>query len=73
MPDFYVKYGGVKSLSKIGSILRIPIKTDKYANEKTMLRFSRLLIGVSLDSTFPEFIEFFNDNEVLIRQQVVYE
>jgi len=38
-----------------------------------MIRYARLLIDVPLDSTFPEFIKFFNDNELLIRQQVVYE
>ena len=38
-----------------------------------MLRYARLLIDISLDSTFLDFIEFFNDNEVLIRQHVVYE
>ena len=64
---------GAEILSKIGSILGIPIKTDRYSKEKTTLRYARLLIDISLDSTSLDFIKFFNDNEVLIRQQVVYE
>ena len=38
-----------------------------------MLIYAKLWIDVSLDSSFLEFIEFFNDNDVLVRQQVVYE
>ncbi|KAJ8425110.1 hypothetical protein Cgig2_015888 [Carnegiea gigantea] len=63
--DWDVKHWGAESLSKIGSILRIPIKTDRYTKEKTMLRYARLLIDISLDSTFLDFIKFFNDNEVV--------
>ncbi|KAJ8421398.1 hypothetical protein Cgig2_009479 [Carnegiea gigantea] len=73
LPDLDVKYWGAKSLSKTGSILGIPIKTYRYIKEKTMLRFARLLIDILLDSIFTDFIEFFNDNEVLIWQYVVYE
>ena len=38
-----------------------------------MLRYVRLLIDIPLDSSFPDCIEFFNDNELLLRQQVTYE
>jgi len=72
-PDLDVKYWGADSLSKIGSLLGIPIKTDRCTKERSMIRYARVLNDVPLDSTFPEFIEFFNDNELLIRQQVVYE
>ena len=51
----------------------MPLKTDRYTKDRTMLEYARLLIDVSLDSPFPDFIEFFNDHDVLIRQQVVYE
>jgi len=38
-----------------------------------MLKYARLLIDIPLDSSFPDFIEFFNDNELLLRQQVTNE
>ena len=38
-----------------------------------MIGYARLLIDILLDSSFPEYIEFFNENELLIRQHVVYE
>ncbi|KAJ8420198.1 hypothetical protein Cgig2_028421 [Carnegiea gigantea] len=58
---------------KIRSILGIPIKTDKYTKQKTLLKYARLLIDISLDDAFPVYIEFFNDHNVLGRQQVKYE
>jgi len=37
-----------------------------------MLHYTRLLIEMPLDATFPEFIEFINDKNVLVWQQVRY-
>ncbi|KAJ8431896.1 hypothetical protein Cgig2_009963 [Carnegiea gigantea] len=41
--------------------------------EKTLPHYARLLIEMPLDSTFPDHIEFINDNGILVRQQVHYE
>jgi len=38
-----------------------------------MLHYARLLIEMSLEGNFLEFIEFLNDKDVLVRQQVKYE
>ena len=38
-----------------------------------MLKFARLLIEMSLEDPFPEWIEFINDNDILIRQEVSYD
>jgi len=73
LPDLDVKYWGQNSLSKIGSILGIPIKTHKYTRDRSMLKYARLLIDVNLEGPFPDFVEFFNENGVLIRQQVIFE
>ncbi|KAJ8443060.1 LOW QUALITY PROTEIN: hypothetical protein Cgig2_004265 [Carnegiea gigantea] len=69
-PNLNLKYWGAESLSKIGSILGIPIKTDRYAKEKSVIQYAGLLIDIPLEGPFPDFIEFFNDNDVL---QVRYE
>ncbi|KAJ8419287.1 hypothetical protein Cgig2_016815 [Carnegiea gigantea] len=61
------------SLSKLGSILGIPIKTDRYTMEKARLKYARLLIEIPVDDTFPRYIEFVNDQEVVVRQQMEYE
>ena len=68
--DLDVKFLGSASLSKIGSILGIPLKIDKCTRGKSMVRYARILIKVSLDGPFPCYVEFFNKNGVLVKQQV---
>ena len=73
LPDLDIKYWGLGSLSKIGSLIGHPLKSDKYTAEKSMLNYARLLVDVPLDGPFPECVEFFNEKEVLIRQPVKFE
>jgi len=68
-----IKYWGIQSLSKIGSILGMPLKTDKYTKERQMIRYARLLIEMPIEGPFPDHIEFFNEAGILIRQPVTYE
>ena len=68
-----IKYWGIESLSKIGSILGIPLKTDKFTKDKQVIRYARLLVEMQIDGPFPEYIDFFNEDGILIRQQVTYE
>ncbi|KAJ8421702.1 hypothetical protein Cgig2_002599 [Carnegiea gigantea] len=69
-PNLDMKYWGLESLSKIESILGIPIKSNRYIKERSMIKYTRLMIEMSLEGPFPDYIEFFNDNEVLVRQQL---
>ncbi|KAJ8421473.1 hypothetical protein Cgig2_007650 [Carnegiea gigantea] len=71
--ELNIKYWGMESLSKIGSLLGIPIETDKYTKEKTMLQSARLLIEVSLEGPYPDYVEFVNDFNVVVRQKVKFE
>ena len=68
-----IKYWRIDSLSKIGSILGIPLKTDKFTKDKQVIRYARHLVDMQLDGPFPEYIDFFNEDRGLIRQQVSYE
>ena len=72
-PDHDVKYWGSDSLSKLGSMLGIPIKTDKFTRDKAFLRYARLLIEMKLQDNCPAYIDFVNENNVVVRQQVEYE
>ncbi|KAJ8426870.1 LOW QUALITY PROTEIN: hypothetical protein Cgig2_033791 [Carnegiea gigantea] len=67
--DLDIKYWELSSLSKLGSILGIPIKIDRYTIEKTKLQYASLLIDIPVDDAFPEFIDFINDQEVVVRLQ----
>ena len=73
LPELDIKYWGLQCLGKIGSIFDIPLKTDKYTKEKSMLKYARLLLKMPLEGLFPEYIEFANEKDVIIRQKVVYE
>jgi len=68
-----IKYWGMQSLSKLGSILGLPLKTDKYTKDRQVIRYARLLIEMPIEGPFPEHIEFFNEEGILIRQPVTYE
>ena len=73
LPGLDIKYWGLGSLSKIGSLIGHPLKTDKYTADKSVLNYAKLLIDVPLDGPFPEYVEFFNEKVVLIRQPVKFE
>ncbi|KAJ8425413.1 hypothetical protein Cgig2_010252 [Carnegiea gigantea] len=49
------------SLVVIEGFVRIPIKTDRYTKEKTMLNFARMLIEVLIEGPFLKVVEFIND------------
>ena len=73
LPALDIKYWGTQSLSKIGSLLGNPIKTDKHTRDKQVIRYARLLIEMPIEGPFPEYIEFFNEDSILVRQPVTYE
>ena len=60
-------------MGKLGSMLGMPIKMDRTTTEKTAIRYARVLIEMPLEGSFPEYIVFVNDWEVLVRQKVHYE
>jgi len=71
--DLDIKFWGMASLNKLGSTLGIPIKTDKHTMEKTRLSYARLLIDIPVEGSFPEFIDFVNDQDLVVRLRVEYE
>ena len=73
LSELDIRYWRLHSLSKLGSMLDIPLKTDKFTKEKSMLKYARLLVEMRLDGSFPNYIEFSNEKNVLIRQNVLYE
>ncbi|KAJ8419773.1 hypothetical protein Cgig2_002904 [Carnegiea gigantea] len=63
----------MESLSKIGSMLGIPIKTDKTTKEKAALSYARLLIEMPVSGPFSDCIDFIFDGDKVVRQFVKYE
>ncbi|KAJ8424616.1 hypothetical protein Cgig2_000539 [Carnegiea gigantea] len=67
LPELDIRFWGNGSLSKVGSCLGIPLKTDKYTKERIMLKYARLLIDIPLDGPFPDYIDFFDEEEKPIK------
>ncbi|KAJ8426160.1 hypothetical protein Cgig2_032642 [Carnegiea gigantea] len=61
------------SLSKLGSLLGIPLKADRHTKDKTFLNYARAMIDITLDGLFPDFVEYVNDKGIVTRQTVRYE
>ncbi|KAJ8427494.1 hypothetical protein Cgig2_028165 [Carnegiea gigantea] len=72
-PVLEIKYWGVESLSKLASMLGIPIKTDKTTKEKLVLGYARILVEMPVEGPFPEYIDFVNDSDRVVRQFIRYE
>ncbi|KAJ8419251.1 hypothetical protein Cgig2_007493 [Carnegiea gigantea] len=66
-------YWGTDSLSKLGSLIGIPIKTDKYTKNKDYLHYARMLIEVPMEGPFLDTINFINDSGVLVKQRITFE
>jgi len=63
----------MQSLSKLGSVIGIPLKINRYTKDKSMLKYARLLVEMPLEGHFPDYIDFANEKNVIIRQKIVYE
>ena len=72
-PGLELKYWDLDCLSKLGSVLGVPLRTDQHTKDKTYLQYTRLLIDIRLNQEFPDYIEFLKDHGVLILQPVTYE
>ncbi|KAJ8425600.1 hypothetical protein Cgig2_008578 [Carnegiea gigantea] len=57
-PDLDVKYWGPDSLSKLGSLLGIYLKTDRHTRDKMFLNYARVMIDIALDGPYPEYVEY---------------
>jgi len=73
LPELDIKYWGSDSLSKICSVLGVPLKADRYTKDKTMINYARVLVEFSIVGPFPETVEFSNETNTLIQQAVTYE
>ncbi|KAJ8450604.1 hypothetical protein Cgig2_020241 [Carnegiea gigantea] len=72
-PELDIRYWGTNSLSKLGSLIGIPVKTDKYTKNKDYLHYARMLIEVPMEGPFPDTINFVNDSGVLVKQRITFE
>ncbi|KAJ8444078.1 hypothetical protein Cgig2_025079 [Carnegiea gigantea] len=72
-PKLDIRDRGIDNLSKIGSMLGVPIKTDRTTKEKYALYYAGIFIKMPLAGPLPETIDFINDWDLVVRQKVKYE
>ena len=66
-PELDIRCWGNNSLSKLGSIIGVPIMTNKYTKNKEYLHYDRMLMDVAMEGPFPDTIDFINDYGVLVK------
>ncbi|VFQ91043.1 unnamed protein product [Cuscuta campestris] len=54
LPDLELKYWSLSGLSKIGSLLGKPIRTDNATATKTKMEYARLQVAVAMNQQFPD-------------------
>ncbi|VFQ64920.1 unnamed protein product [Cuscuta campestris] len=72
-PNLQMKYWSLSGLSKLGSLIGKPIKRDKATATKAKWNFSRIQVEVQVHLSFPEKIQFVDEDERVITQEVTYE
>lgn len=73
LPQLDQQFWGAPSLSKIGSLIGRPLKTDKPTKERSVLGYARLLIEVKIGATLPDEVDIADEYGVLQKQKVIYE
>ncbi|KAJ8420053.1 hypothetical protein Cgig2_000801 [Carnegiea gigantea] len=61
-----IRYWGLERLNKLGSVLGIPIKTNRVRKGKIALQYARMLIKMKVDGPFPNYIDFINDSDMML-------
>ncbi|XP_062103716.1 uncharacterized protein LOC133814819 [Humulus lupulus] len=73
LPELGLQYWGVKCLSALVSTNGKPIMVDKITKDRTMLRFSRVLVDMEIADQLPQFINYLNKRGQVMEQPIEYE
>ncbi|XP_062119230.1 uncharacterized protein LOC133832977 [Humulus lupulus] len=73
LPDLGLQYWGLKSLSALVSTIGKPMMMDKVTEEKSMVKFARVLVDVEITDRLPHSISFINERGRLMEQTIEFE
>ncbi|XP_062118703.1 uncharacterized protein LOC133832366 [Humulus lupulus] len=73
LPNLGLQYWGQKFLSALVSTIRKPIMVDKFTKERSMIRFTRVLVEMEITDDPPFIIYFVNGKGKVQEQFVEYE
>ncbi|KAM6582514.1 hypothetical protein CsatB_009516 [Cannabis sativa] len=68
-----LQYWGKKNLSALVSTLGNPIMIDKVTQDRTMVKFARVLVDIEITDDPPKTISYINEKKQLVEQGVEYE
>ncbi|XP_060972433.1 uncharacterized protein LOC133038331 [Cannabis sativa] len=68
-----LQYWGKNNLSALVSTIGKPIIVDKVTQNRTMVKFSRVLVDMDISDNPPKTISFINKHKRLVEQSVEYE
>ncbi|MDV3201195.1 MAG: DUF4283 domain-containing protein, partial [Sweet potato little leaf phytoplasma] len=72
LTDLSMRFWGASALSKIASLIGLPIMVDKVTQDRNRSNFARVLVEVD-PSILPDEVFFEDDNGNVITQKVTYE
>ncbi|XP_021715736.1 uncharacterized protein LOC110683652 [Chenopodium quinoa] len=73
LPNLPLNCWGVDTLSRLGSVLGVPLCADECTSKQLRVSFARFLIEVDVTKTLPKNIWFESPDGALIEQKVVFE
>ncbi|XP_062119382.1 uncharacterized protein LOC133833143 [Humulus lupulus] len=73
LPDLGLQYWGVNCLSALVITIGKPIMIDKITQNRSMIKFARVLVEMEIANTLPKFISYFNDKGQIVEQIIDYE
>ncbi|VFQ95952.1 unnamed protein product [Cuscuta campestris] len=72
-PDLEMKYWSLSALSKLGSAIGQPIRRDRATASRVKWSYARIQVEVQINQTFPDQINFLNEEGRIITQKIKYE
>ena len=73
LPNLPLNCWGPESLSRIGSVLGVPLYADECTTKQWRVSFARLLIEMDVTSPSPEYVWLEDDNGLMFKQVVHYD
>lgn len=72
-PKLDPKYWGLTSLSKLASLLRIPIMADKNTMQKNMVNYATVIVEMPILKKIPSYIIVDDEKGIIQQQRVDFE
>ncbi|XP_062080566.1 uncharacterized protein LOC133785333 [Humulus lupulus] len=71
--DLGLQYWGTKCLSALVSTIGRPMMMDRITNDRSMVKFARVLVDVEITEQLPHSISFLNERGQLVEQAIEFE